>query len=210
MGLQSPRRFFMATEADNVICCCPACRRAGPASRLQQRPLGGLGKPHRRSRSPGASGQAAGELGLLGIGEAARAGEAGAEPRDRLRGVVMELAVQQRRGLRPPGQHHGMEEFMGWSLVARGQMGAYDYPGDSMGGMARRFKFYARNGVRFIYANAASGGAPALPHEQPDVGPVPGCRGTGTAVSEGQLRDGRRGYHGIRAAGGGGYRITVH
>ena len=159
MGLQNPRRFFMATEADNVICCCPACRVLDPHPDYNSdRSVAWANHiaDHVRREHP--------DKLLVNW-----AYSASVKPPVRVKpapNLVIGYAAwlwnsrsSSAVDFAHPVNITCMEEFMGWSLVARGQMGAYDYPGDSMGGMARRFKFYARNGVRFIYANAASGGS---------------------------------------------------
>jgi len=159
MGLQSVRRFFMATEADGVFCRCPVCRALDPQpDYISDRSVAWANHiaDHIRQKHPDK---------LL----ANWAYSATVKPPVRVKpapNLVIGYAAwlwnsrfSSAVDFAHPVNITCMEEFMGWSLVARGQMGAYDYPGDSIGGMARRLKFYARNGVRFVYANGPSGGA---------------------------------------------------
>lgn len=50
-----------------------------------------------------------------------------------------------------------MEEFMAWSMRFPGQIGVYDYPGTWVDGTAARIKFFAKNGVPWVYGNGARG-----------------------------------------------------
>ena len=159
MKLQDIRRFFIATEADGVFCWCPACRALDPQpDYISDRSVtwSNYIADYVREKNPDK---------LL----ATWAYLATAKPSVKVKpsanlviGYAAWLWNSRASGavdFAHPVNITCMEEFMGWSQVAPGRMGAYDYPGDNIGGMVSRYKFYARNGARFIYANAASGGA---------------------------------------------------